>query len=371
MPAPLTPTWLEVDLSAVAHNTRAVLARTRQPLMAVVKANAYGLGAVAVGQSALQAGAAWLAVARAGEALELRRAGITAPVLVFGMATPDEIDQAIASGITLSLHSFESAKQLAQRAAVAGKPVQAHLKVDTGFGRLGVLPDQAVALAERARDLGGIEIDGVYSHLAMADEVPDHPLTRSQIRHFSAVLAGLKAAGHAPRWAHLTNSAAAFGLPEAHFNLVRAGSALIGLKPHYYLPFPSELKRVVAWKALLAACKQLPDGWAVGYGQTYQPAPGEWIGTLPLGYGDGFRRMPENQVLIDGQRCPVVGRVCNDMCMVRLPQAFPEGTEVAVIGSQGNEAITTDELVDRWQTSQADILSSINPRVVRRYISRT
>lgn len=360
---------MEVDLSAVAHNTRAVLSRTAQPLMAVVKANAYGLGAVEVGRTALSAGAAWLAVARTGEALKLRQAGITAPVLVFGMATPDEVDRAIAEDITLTLYSFESAELLARRAAAAGKPVRVHLKVDTGFGRLGVLPDQAVALAERARDLGGVEIDGVYSHLAMADEVDNHPLTRAQIERFSSVLAGLRAIGCDPRWAHLTNSAAAFGLPEAHFNLVRAGSALIGLKPHYYLPFPPELKRVVAWKALLAACKQLPPGWAVGYGQTYQPAPGEWIGTLPVGYGDGFRRTPGNQVLIDGQRCPVIGRVCNDMCMVRLPRPYPEGTEVTIIGRQGNEAITTDELVDRWQTAQADILSTINPRVTRCYIS--
>ena len=364
---PPAPTWLEVDLSAVAQNTRAMLAHTRQPLMAVVKANAYGLGAVEIGQTALQAGASWLAVARAGEALALRRAGISAPVLVFGMATPDEVDAAIAADVTLTLYSFESAELYAGRASAAGRPVRVHLKVDTGFGRLGVLPEQALALAQRARNRGGIDIDGVYSHLAMADETPDHPLTQTQIQTFSNVLAGLRAAGIDPHWAHLTNSAAVVGLPEAHFNLVRAGSALIGLKPHYYLPFPADLRRVVAWKALLAACKQLPSGWAVGYGQTYRPGEGEWIGTLPIGYGDGFRRLPGNQVLIGGQRCPVVGRVCNDMCMVRLPQPYPEGTEVTVIGVQGDESITTDELVDRWQTSQADILSTISLRVPRLY----
>ncbi|HZW04959.1 MAG TPA: alanine racemase, partial [Anaerolineaceae bacterium] len=225
MTLPSAPNWLDVDLAAVAHNTRAVLAHTRQPLMAVVKANAYGLGAVEVGRTALQSGAVSLAVARTGDALALRRGGIDAPVLVFGMATADEIDAAIAADLTLTLYSFESAELLARRAAAAGRPVRVHLKVDTGFGRLGVVPEQALALAELARDRGGIAIDGVYSHLAMADETPDHPLTRAQIDRFTAVLAGLRTAGFDPRWAHLTNSAGVFGLPEAHFNLVRAGSA--------------------------------------------------------------------------------------------------------------------------------------------------
>lgn len=363
------PTWVEIDLNAVAHNTRAVLKIAGIPLMAVVKSNAYGFGAPQIARTALHAGADQLAVARFGEARVLREAGIIAPVLVFGMVTPAEVDEAIAQGVTLTLHSFETAELFAQRANAAGRQIHVHLKVDTGFGRLGVLPEEVIDLARSAHELGGITVDGIYSHLAIADEAPDHPVTRQQIECFGEVLDSLQAANLRPRWVHLGNSAAAFGLPAARFDLVRVGTALLGMKPFYFQPFPTELRRVITWKAQVASCRLLPEGWGVSYGHEYVTTGPEWIATLPVGYGDGFRRMPGNQVLIAGQRTPVVGRVCNDMCMVRLPHAVPAGTEVVLIGRQGNEEITTDELIDRWHTSQADIVSSINLRVPRVYSS--
>src|SRR3990172_5090942 len=336
--------------------------------MAVVKANAYGFGAMEVARTALSAGASQLAVARFGEARVLREAGIVAPILVFGMVTPPEVDEAIAAGVTLTLHSFESAELVAQRARAVGREVQVHLKVDTGFGRLGVLPEEAINLGRQCQTVVGITVEGIYSHLAMADEAPDHPVTRQQIERFSGVLDGLQAAGLRPRWAHLGNSAAAFGLPAARFDMVRVGTALLGMKPFYFQPFPAELQRVIGWKTQVASCRLLPAGWGVSYGHEYVTAGPEWIATLPVGYGDGFRRLGGNQVLIEGQRAPVVGRVCNDMCMVRLPHAIPAGSEVVLIGRQGSEEITTDELIDRWHTSQADIVSSINTRVPREYL---
>ncbi|MHB8855982.1 MAG: alanine racemase [Bellilinea sp.] len=361
------PTWVEIDLNAVAHNTRAVLKIAGAPLMAVVKSNAYGFGAPQIARTVLHSGAGQLAVARFGEARVLREAGITASVLVFGMVTPPEVDEAIAQEVTLTLHSFETAKLFAQRANAAGRQVRVHLKVDTGFGRLGVLPEEVIGLAQTCHVLGGITIDGIYSHLAMADEALDHPVTRQQIERFSGVLDSLQAAGLRPRWAHLGNSAAAFGLPAASFDMVRVGTALLGMKPFYFQPFPTELQRVIRWKVQVASCRLLPAGWGISYGHEYVTVAPEWIATLPVGYGDGFRRLPGNQVLIEGQRAPVVGRVCNDMCMVRLPHAVPAGTEVVLIGRQGSEEITTDELIDRWHTSQADIVSSINLRVPRVY----
>jgi len=361
------PTWVEIDLNAVAHNTRAALKIAGVPLMAVVKSNAYGFGAPQIARTALYAGADQLAVARFGEARVLREGGVTAPVLVFGMVTPPEVDEAIAQGVVLTLHSFETAELFAQRANAGGRQVRVHLKVDTGFGRLGVLPEEVIDLARACHALGGITVEGIYSHLAMADEAPDHLVTRQQIERFSGVLDSLQAAGLRPRWAHLGNSAAAFGLPAARFDMVRVGTALLGMKPFYFQPFPAELQRVIGWKTQVASCRLLPAGWGVSYGHEYVTAGPEWIATLPVGYGDGFRRLPGNQVLIDGQRAPVVGRVCNDMCMVRLPHAVPAGTEVVLIGRQGSEEITTDELIDRWHTSQADIVSSINSRVPRVY----
>jgi len=361
------PTWVEIDLNAVAHNTRAVLRIAGVPLMAVVKANAYGFGALEVARTALNAGASQLAVARYGEARVLREAGISAPILVFGMVTLPEVDEAIVAGVTLTLHSFASVELFAQRANALARDVHVHLKVDTGFGRLGVLPDEVINLARLCQSLGGIVVDGIYSHLAMADEAPDHPVTRQQIERFTHVLAALHTVGLRPRWAHLGNSAVAFGLPEACFDLVRAGTALLGMKPFYFDPFPPELQRVISWKAQIASCRLLPTGWGVSYGHEYVASGAEWIATLPVGYGDGFRRLPGNQVLVEGQRVPVVGRVCNDMCMVRLPHEMPVGSEVVLIGKQGGEEITTDELIDRWHTSQADIVSNINARVPRVY----
>ena len=363
------PTWLEIDLSAVAHNTRTMREISGVPLMAVVKSNAYGLGAVEIARTVLAAGAGQLAVARFNEARILRQAGINAPILVFGMVTPPEVDEAIALGITLTLHSFETKQMFSDRARAANQILQAHLKVDTGFGRLGVLPDEAIALAQACHDLGNLKIDGIYSHLAMADEAADNPITTLQIQRFRDVLIGLQAAGLRPRWAHLANSAGAFGIPESRFDLVRVGTALLGMKPFYFQPFPQDLRRVISWKAQIASCRLLPAGWGVSYGHEYVTPGPEWIATLPVGYGDGFRRLPGNQVLIEGTRAPVVGRVCNDMCMVRLPHRVASGSEVVIIGQQGNEEITTDELIDRWHTSQADIVSTINWRVPRVYLN--
>ncbi len=360
-------TWLEISLPAIAANTHTVLSKTGVPLMAVVKADAYGFGAVAVARAALAAGAAWLAVARFNEAEALRWAGITAPVLVFGGVTPPDVDRAIQLGVALTLHSFESAGLYAQRARELGAQVEAHLKVDTGMGRFGVFAEDVPALAQRSLELGGIHIGGIYSHLSQVDSQPDDDLTPRQLGRFSEALRGLRGCGIEPEWVHCSNSAAAFGCPAAHFNLVRAGSALLGIRPFYYLPFPSELKRVLVWKARLASCKRLPPGWGVGYGQAYVTQSAEWIGVVPVGYGDGFRRAPFNEVLVDGKRVPVLGKVCSDMAMVRLPVPYPEGTEVVLLGQQGRELIQIEDLSDRWGVSQAAVTAGITARVPRLY----
>ncbi len=362
------PTWLEIDLSAVAHNTRAVINKAGVDLMAVVKANAYGFGAIDIAHTVLNNGASSLAVARCSEALSLRHAGIQAPILVFGMATPTEVDEAIAERVSLTLHSFESAQLYAERARAAGNVVHVHLKVDTGFGRLGVLPDDALSLAQTALASGVIQFDGLYSHLAMADEAPDHPITQAQMDRFEGVRNAFVSAGINPAWVHLANSAAAFGIPQSRYNLVRVGTALLGMKPFYFQSLPPELHRALSWKAQLAASKQLPPGSGVGYGHTYITQDSEWVGVVPVGYGDGFRRKRGNVVLIQGQRCEVIGRVSGDSCIVRLPGYVAPGSEVVIIGKQGEEEITTDELITRWDISQADITSGINLRVPRLYL---
>lgn len=360
--------WLEIDLSAVTQNTREVLRQTGVPLMAVVKANAYGMGAVPIGRAMLAGGASYLAVARGCEALALRRAGVRAPVLLFGVPAAGELDELIAAGITFTLTGFEAAGLYAGRSVALGAPVRVHLKVDSGMGRFGVLAEEALPLARRALE-DGLELEGMYTHFAMIDSDPGDPLNALQLERFNRALNALEGAGIRPRWVHAANSAAALGHPETRFNMVRAGSAMVGIRPFYYAPFPAYLRRVLTWKARLLSCRVLPPGWGVSYGQSYHTSGAETIGVISAGYADGFRRSPNNEVLVNGQRVPVVGRVCADNAMLRLPGPLPLGTEVTLLGEQGGQAIQIEDLAERWNTAQADVVSAIAPRVERIYIS--
>lgn len=368
---PPAPTWLEVDLSAIEQNTRVMRQVAGAPLMAVLKGNAYGLGALEISRSVLAAGAEWLAVARWSEARLLRQAGITAPILVFGYAVPGEVDEAIAEGVTLTLHSWEAAEVYPRRAAALGKTLRVHLKIDTGLHRLGIQPGEAAALVQQVRAAGGVEIEGVYSHLAMADDAETSEtlaMTRQQVRLFEETLAALAQAGLRPRWVHLAGSSGAIYHPETRYNLVRAGCGILGVPPRTGVPLLPGLRCAAAWKTVLADCRTLPAGTGVGYGHAYLTGGEERIGLLPVGYVDGFRRVPGNQVLIGGQRAPVVGRMCMDMCLVRLPLPFPPGTEVTLFGRQGDEQITYEELAERWHTTEVDVLANVNARVPRVYL---
>lgn len=367
MAAQSYPNWLEIDLSAVTQNTREVLRQTGVPLMAVVKANAYGMGAVPISRAMLAGGAEYLAVARGCEALALRQAGTQAPMLLFGLPAEGELDRLIAANVTLTLTGFEAAELYAARAAALGLRPRVHLKVDTGMGRFGVLTEEVLPLARRAL-ANGLELEGIYTHFAMIDSDPHDLLNGLQLERFQAALAALEAAGLAPRWVHAANSAAALGHPQTRFNMVRAGSAMLGIRPFYYAPFPHYLHRVLAWKTRLISCRTLPPGWGVSYGQTYHTAGEENIGVIAAGYADGFRRSLSNEVLADGQRVPVVGRVCADNCMLRLPRHLPLGSEVVLIGEQGSQSIQIEDLAERWNTAQADVVSAIAPRVEREYL---
>jgi alanine racemase len=361
------PTWLEVNLSAVEHNVRYIVENVHVPLMAVVKANAYGHGAVEVGKAALRAGATWLAVARYGEARVLRQAGIKSEMFILGLATPEEVDEAVANDVSLPLHSFEVAEVYAARGKALGKNVRVHLKVDTGLGRIGVLPSEIVKLADYAKKLGNISIEGLFSHFAMADE-DKNPMTDLQIKRFKEALQSLNSAGYFPKYIHICNSAGTLNYPEARFTMVRAGSAIVGMNPTSG-EFPSSLRRSIVWKAQLTSCKDYPKGWGVSYGQEYILPEDQVIGVVPVGYGDGFRRVKTNEVLIDGKRIHVVGRVCMDQCMVRLPKKYPMGTEVVILGQQGNEKILVEDLANRWKTAEVDVTSIINIRIPRTYVT--
>jgi alanine racemase len=364
MKAPF-PTWIEIDCGAVAENCARIIQDTGTPLMAVVKGDAYGYGAVEVSRAALSGGASWLGVARFGEARALRAAGIQAPILVLGMATEAEVDEAIASQVTLTLHSLETLQLFAARAGACQRPIRVHLKVDTGLGRLGVMAEDVVPLARQALGTGGILIDGMFSHLAAAEE--QHPLNEIQQQRFAQAVNAMQEAGLRPTWIHLANSAAAFYIPQTRFNLVRSGNVVLGLRIRIDRPLPGGYRPALTWKAQLASCRLLPPGWGVGYGMTYVTGGEETIGVIPVGYGDGLRRVPGNQVLIGGKKVAVVGRLSLDQMMVRLPEAYPLGEEVVILGEQGSASIQVHDLAALYQISQVDLTTLIHARVPRIY----
>lgn len=363
---PTHPTWIEIDLSAVANNCANIIRDTGTSLMAIVKGEAYGHGAVEVSRAAMEGGASWLGVARFGEARALRQSGIRAPILVLGMVTASEVDEAITSNVTLTLHSLETLQLFSARARAARQAVPVHLKVDTGMGRLGVFAEEIIPFTRQAQAAGGIYIDGMYSHLAAAEG--QNPFNEIQCRRFDLAVRAMEETGLRPRWVHLANSAAAFFLPRSRYDMVRAGNLVLGLRIRIDQPLPNSYRPALTWKAQLASCRLLPAGWSVGYGANYITSREEFIGVVPVGYGDGLRRVPGNQIIIDGIKCPVVGRLCLDQLMVRLPRPYPLGEEIVIIGQKGDSSLWVHDLAALYQTSQVDFTTLIHGRVPRIYI---
>jgi len=360
------PTWIEIDRSAISSNCTQILRDIKTPLMAIVKGDAYGHGAVEVSEAAIKGGATWLGVARLNEARELRQNGIRVPILVLGMVTPDEVDEAIVSDVTLTLHSVETLQLFSARACAAGKEIRVHLKVDIGMGRLGVFAEEIVSFARQVQSVSGIYVDGMFSHLSTAED--QNPNNDSQCQRFELAVHAMEECGLRPRWVHLANSAAAFFLPRSHYDMVRVGNVVLGLRIRTDQPLPAYYHPALTWKARLASCRRLPAGWTVGYGTSYVTEREEFIGVIPVGYGDGLRRVPGNQVIIDGMKCPVVGRLCLDQMMVQLPRSLPMEEEVVVIGQQGDSSIWVHDLAALYQTSQVDITTLIHQRVPRIYV---
>lgn len=364
IPNPPPTSWLEIDLSAVAHNTRVIAQAAGVPLMAVIKSDGYGHGAVPVAETFLKSGGLWLGVVRVEEALVLRRAGIQAPILLVGSLIPEQLDAAIAAQVTMAVGSLELLQAAQQRAAALQTPALVHLKVDTGMGRLGTFPQEAGDFAAQAQASPWVRLDGVFSHLASAGDDP--VLTGLQISRFEAAVAAVRAAGANPAWIHLSNSAAIALVPEARFNLVRAGGILYGITQELPAPWIPSLRPSMTWKARLLSVKTMPAGWAVSYGARYLCSEGERIGVLPVGHGDGYRRSEDNQVLVGGQRARVVGLNCMDLSMVSLPAPAAAGDEVVLLGRQGSQQITVEELRNRWRSSYSGVCL-IHPRIPRVY----
>ena len=361
------PTEAVVDLDAVRHNVR----RLKPPgaeLMAVVKADGYGHGAVPVAHAALEAGATWLGVALVEEGIALREAGIDVPILVLSEVPRGAERDAVGARLTPSLYTEEGVEALATASRAAGRPVAVHVKLDTGMHRVGLDPEKAEPFVRAAVE-GGLELEGLWTHFAVADQ-PGHPSVSAQLSRFTATVEELARAGLRPRLLHAANTAATLTLPSAHLDLVRVGIGLYGLAPSVELG-RFDLRPVMTLRAHASLVRRLPAGEAISYGHRYRLDGDATIVTAPIGYADGYaRRLTETgRVLIRGRRYPLAGTVTMDQLMVDCGDDPVEaGDEVVLFGLQGQEEITADE-VAAWSASIGyEVVCGVSARVPRRYL---
>jgi alanine racemase len=362
-------TWLEIDLNAIRDNTARIRQFTGREVMAVIKANAYGHGLIPAAQAANAGGATWCGTARVEEALALRRAGISSRLLVLGYTPPAKVPEAIAQNITLALVDEKLSEEYLQAAARIGGRLHAHIKVETGMGRLGMRIERIPAFLKRMQD-SDLLIDGIFTHFAQGDEV-GCAYTYDQIQRFNQLLADLEAQGIKPPLVHAANSGAIFNYPESWYDLTRPGDVLYGMAPGPHTPLPAGYQPALSWKARLIMVHDFEPGHGISYGARYITKGKERIGVIPIGYGDGFRRVDGQQVLVGGRRVDVVGRVCMDQCMLQLdavPNAKP-GDEVVLIGRQGTEEISVDEVAARWNTINYEVTTGLAERLPRVYLN--
>ncbi|MEK7858780.1 MAG: alanine racemase [Elusimicrobiota bacterium] len=360
------PTWAEVDLARLAENIRRFRAKLspRTELLFVVKANAYGHGAVACAKTAARAGARRLGVSSVEEGILLREAGLKLPILVLGSLYPFESFLAGAEyRLTPTVSSFEAAARLAAAARRLGRPVACHLKIDTGMGRIGMTPKTALQTLEYLRGEKAVRVEGIYTHLSCADSDP--AFTRRQLALFRGALSAVARAGLRVPLRHAANSAAALRLPASRLDLVRPGLALYGLYPGF--------SPILTLKTKVVFLKTVPAGAPISYGAAYRARRPSRIATVPVGYADGVpRRLSDKgSALLGGRRCPIVGKITMDMMMLDV-SAVPEarvGDDVVLIGRQGREQLPVEELAKTLGTIPYEVTTSLSSRVPRVYLS--
>ena len=356
----------EIDLNALTTNLHLVKEAAQVDVCAVVKADGYGHGAVACATAAITAGASMLGVAHAAEAAILRRAGLRSRILLLSEPTPEELPAALSLQLEVVVHRAETIARLAD-----ADGVRVHLKIDTGMGRIGCRPEDALDLARAIDAAPGLELVGTMTHLAVADE-PGNPTTDEQLDRFDDVLAAMADAGIDPGLRHAANSAGAIAVPRSRYDMVRSGIALYGLPPSPELDGMLPLRPVLRWVSEVRHVKRVRAGERVSYGHRYTYDRDTVVATIPVGYADGYRRrlgLAGGEVLVRGERRPIRGVVTMDQLMVDCgPDADVEvGDEAVLIGEQGSERITADELAERLDTINYEITCLLSPRVERRH----
>lgn len=366
--------WATVDLGTVRHNVR-VLADLAAPaaVCAVVKADGYGHGAVPVARAALDAGARWLGVAVVEEGVELREAGIDAPVLVLSEVLPDALVPAAVHGLTPVVYTRTGIEAAATAAARHGTPLAVHLKVDTGMHRVGVAPAEALALAQAIVATPHLRLEGLMTHLAAAEEPEHDGFTKGQLAVFEEVRDTLAAHGIVPDLLHAANSAGAIAHPASRYDLVRCGIALYGCPPGPALAGRVPLRPAMSIVAQVSLVRDVPSGEAVSYGLRYRARERTVMAVVPVGYADGVPRSLGalgGEVLVGGRRCPIAGTVTMDQLLVDCGPGSRVGVddEVVLLGRQGDEEITAEEWGERVGTINYEIVTRIGLRLPRRYV---
>jgi alanine racemase len=361
-----------IDLDNLAHNLQllAQLAGAR-PLWPTIKANAYGHGAKIIAAELVRLKYEMLCVAHVGEAVELHDSGIRTRLLVLSATLPEHADALVTYGCEVAICTLEMATALSRAAQHAERRVAVHVNVDTGMGRVGIKPEDAHAFIQQCRALPGLEIRGLMSHFARADEA-DKTFSLEQLQRFHQV------ADHEPlEVRHMANSAAIFDLAESHFDTARPGISIYGLRPSAEIANPrvKELRPVLEWKTRVTYLKEVPAGTGLSYGHAFRTSRPSLIATVPIGYGDGLSRSLSNdcELLVQGVRCPQVGRITMDQSLIDvtvLRGRVQAGDEVVIIGRQGNEEIRADELAAKLGTINYEIVTAIANRVPRVAIAK-
>ncbi|MGV3487471.1 MAG: alanine racemase [Tuberibacillus sp.] len=366
-------TWVEVNLDAIEQNVknmRSYIPKDTQ-IMAVVKADGYGHGAVQTAKTALEAGATWLATALLDEAVALRMAGINAPILVLGYTRPKDVSIAVQHHISLTVYQKEWIQEVSENYKEKA-PVFLHLKIDTGMGRIGVktkeeLQDLVTALQADPR----IIAEGVFTHFATADE-NDPTYYQEQYHRFTDMLKHLKALNINPNVIHCGNSAASLKYPDKMFNMIRFGIAMYGLSPSKEMKavLPFQLNAAFSLYSNLIHVKEISAGETVGYGATFKAEEPTWVGTVPIGYADGWLRGLSGKafVLIKDKPFPIIGRICMDQFMCQLDGPYSLGEKVTLIGKDGNRQISCDDIAEHLNTINYEVTCMISKRVPRLYL---
>ncbi|MBW4827693.1 MAG: alanine racemase [Clostridiaceae bacterium] len=370
----LRPVWAEIDLDSLAHNIKEVRRITNKEALvtAVVKANAYGHGSIEAAKVFLENGADRLAVATLSEAVELRRVGINVPILILGYTPDSQHKIAVENGIIEAIYKLESAEKLSQVAGSLNKRAKVHIKVDSGMGRIGFPPvNSSIDKIEKIFKLPNLEIEGIFTHFAKADEV-DKSYTEKQFKNYKWVIEKLEDRNIQIPIKHVSNSATTIDLPEYNLNMVRGGIMIYGLYPSDEVDKEKiSLNPAMTLKAKIAHLKEVPEGTGISYGQIFVTKRKSKIATIPIGYADGFTRLltSKTEVAIKGKRAPIVGKICMDQCMIDVTdiEDVKVGDEVVLFGDGSNGVPHIDEVAEKLGTINYEIVCMVGRRVPRVY----